>query len=218
MLPPRTRIILERFRLNPLDYISPYLVFIILLIIFYLILRLGNLIGNININTLITIIISFQAFFALIQLFIANQQKKYAKLAYLPKLIIYTGVSPDIIIENWNTLEFPLVIKNLGGIAYNLGYQIVIKEIHKKKDKNIFNVIKSKKVTENIINGKEFFLNKDDEKPLMQFKKEDKFIEREIVVDVIFEDIFYSPHRLRFIKLPQEAGFRMIATGIDVMK
>jgi len=215
-MPPRRIIILwERIKLNPPYYMLPLAFFLIFLMIPYFILSVGNSIKNIDINTLIAIILFFQAFFALIQLFIVYQQKNYAKLSYLPKLIVYTS-SPTIFSGNWKAflnLEFPLYIKNLGEIAYNLSYQIVIKKRHEKKGKHRFDIIKSKEVTENTQNGKEFFLDKGSQKLLMTLKTKDDFIEKKIVVDVTFEDMFYSLRTLRFIKLPQETGFTMITTG-----
>ena len=198
---PYMRIWWERFKIKPLFYLLPYLVFFIFIIGIILIFSITPLKG-IDLSTIVAIILFLQAIFIFIQLFIVNQQKNYAKIAYLPRMIVKVSGHID-------SSTFTISISNLGEVAYNLVYRIIIKE--STSPRKILDITKVNKKT--IHNGKIYFIERSKEHLLRYFSK-DEFVRNEIIIDAIFEDIFHLPHRIRFIKLPNETGFRMVSSGI----
>ena len=198
---PYMRVLWERFKIMPFFYLWPYLMFIVFLTGTFLIFSVPA-ITRISLSTIVAIVLFLQALFIFIQLFIVNQQKNYAKIAYLPRMVVN--------VNDMGSSMFSISIRNLGEVAYNLSHRIIIKESasSRKTSKN-----RKANKRKRVYTGRIYFIEKNKEHFLKYFEEEE-FITNEIIIDAHFEDIFHFPHQIRFIKLSNERGFRMITSGI----
>jgi len=199
-----------KFRATHPDFIYrislPFIVLIIFVSLIY-VLSQENISG-LPTEIWVPLLLFFQLLVIVFQTFIINQQRKINRLQCLPKMVVFT---PEYRGETRN--DFSVYIKNLGDIAYNVDYSILLKK-ERKSDDHRKKLNLKKEIIENILKDHIYTVQTNQEILLKQFSKDD-FFRYKIVVNLEFNDIFGFYHRTRFIKLPKETGFVSVSLGYE---
>jgi len=180
-------------------------VFILLIItMMYLLYAIQN--QKISNNTLIIIILLFQTLIIFFQASISNEQKKYIRLQHLPQIIVYA-------LEHREP-SLPIIIKNNGETAYNLAYKMKLIERKAETERKFMLFKRHKIVKEKEKKDFIYILSRGEEKELTSITnvEAEKY---EVIIDIIYEDIFKQVHEIRYLKLPRDNNFIMISTGIE---
>jgi len=203
-----------KYRITDPNFLNKTLIIIFLpIVVIVILLQTVNAgyIENIHSDVLFYIILFLQLVVIMFQTFILNEQKKYYRRQYLPNMIVY--LFPEYKGESRD--EFSVFIKNLGEVAYNISYHIILKgkkefDNNKKKRK----IKLGKFEIKNTDAGHKYTLTKEQKKTLKTFNAKE-FLNHEMIVTINYEDMFEIPHEIRFLKLEKESDFVPIKIKID---